>query len=497
MKISVTSEGLSKKPWDGCVVVPVCEGASGAAFAEVNRFVDSRLERMAKTESFSGQKGRLCSVSAEAEGSSFWVVAVGMGPAPVEPERFRKSIASGVSFAKRHRVEAVTVAIDGSSEVGRDDLVRLTVQSLELSAFEVAAQRKKPKRPEGPQSASLALYPTGRDAKKLRKIARMAQSEAGGIILARNLVNEPPNTLSPAELALRAKAVAEENGLSCRVLDKSAIEKKRMGLLLSVARGSARSPRLIHMVYKPDKPAAKKVAFVGKGITFDSGGLCIKPPKSMYEMKTDMAGAAVVLGIMSALRRVEAKAEVHAVIPCSDNMVGAEATMPGAVFRSMSGKTVEVLNTDAEGRLVLADAITYANRLKPDVIVDYATLTGSCVVALGAHTAGLFSNDSELAGAYLEAASRAGESMWRLPLSESLEADLKSDVADMKNIGGRYGGSISAALFLRRFVEKTPWVHVDIAGPARAEASTALCPRGGTGFGVLTALSFLEGLDRR
>ncbi len=496
MKISLKSDGLSTKLGTDGLVVPMCEGEAGAAFIQVDELVDGELLRMTERENFSGQPGRLCFVSVDVEGRGVWIVAVGMGPAPVEPERLRKSIGQAVSFFKRHRVETATVVIDESAELPRGDMARLAVQGLELATFKVTAKRRNQERPEeGLKAAGLVLCPKGRDAKTLRKSLGIGHAEARGVILARDLTNEPPNVLSPQELGLRAEEVAKENALECRTLDEVQIEKKKMGLLLSVAKGGARPPRLIHLVYKPARPAKKKIAFVGKGITFDSGGLCIKQPKSMYDMKTDMAGAAVVLGIMSALRDLEVRTEVHAVIPCADNMVGASATMPGAVFTSMSGKTVEVLNTDAEGRLLLADAITFAKETKPDLVVDYATLTGSCVVALGSQTAGLFSNDDELAGGYLDAAKRAGESMWRLPLTEGMDAELKSDVADMKNIGGRFGGSISAALFLRRFVEKTPWVHVDIAGPARADASTTLCPRGGTGFGVLTALTFLKGLE--
>jgi leucyl aminopeptidase len=230
---------------------------------------------------------------------------------------------------------------------------------------------------------------------------------------------------------------------------------------------------------------------VGKGVTFDSGGLSIKIGKSMYDMKTDMAGAGVVLGVMSALPALKPEVEVHGIIPATDNAINGNATRPGDVFKSLSGKTVEVLNTDAEGRLILADALTYAERQKPDVIIDHATLTGACVVALGPHTAGVFSSKEATADAYLNAADNAGELVWRLPLAKDLKRDIRSDVADIKNIGGQYGGAITAALFLQNFVKKTPWVHVDIAGPARSDSGSAFCPKGATGFGVLTALRYL------
>lgn len=311
---------------------------------------------------------------------------------------------------------------------------------------------------------------------------------------ARDLVNMPPNDLYPASLADFAKSQATEVGVACKVWDKKGIEKLGMHLFLAVNRGSGREPRLVHMTYKPKVKAKAKVVFVGKGLTFDSGGLCLKPAKSMADMKCDMAGAATTIGVVLAAARLKLPIEVHGLVGSTENMTGADAYRPGDVFPTLDGKTVEIINTDAEGRLVLADVLAYARELKGDYLIDHATLTGACMVALGPWTAGLFTGQDELAQRYAEAAGREGESFWRMPLVEDLRESLRSDVADLKHTGDAYGGAISAALFLREFVGDSKWMHLDIAGPAFQDRPHGIQPKGGTGFGVMTAVRFLESL---
>ncbi len=245
------------------------------------------------------------------------------------------------------------------------------------------------------------------------------------------------------------------------------------------------------MSYTPKKPK-KKLCFVGKGLTFDSGGLCIKPAAGMGEMKSDMGGAAAVLGLMVAVASLRPNVEVHCIIGSAENMPDGAAYRPGDIFGSLDGKTVEIINTDAEGRLVLADALAYARKLEPDVIVDAATLTGACVVALGKTWSAFYTGDDKLARQVDKAAAEAGENLWRMPLIEELREQLKSDVADLKHTGERWGGSISAALFLREFVGDVPWIHCDIAGPALSDNARGVTPKGGTGHAVLTFLRFVE-----
>ena len=333
----------------------------------------------------------------------------------------------------------------------------------------------------------------GRDA--FDRAVERAETCAAAVCLTRDLVNEPANVLSPETLAAKAREVAgAHESLSVIVLERKEIEERGMGLLLGVAQGARSEPRVIHLRYDPPGGGGERVALVGKGITFDSGGLDIKTRGNMIDMKSDMAGAAAVLGVASALPVLRPAVRVDVVIPAAENMTGANAYRPGDILKAMSGKTVEILNTDAEGRLALADGIAYALAEGAEQVIDLATLTGACAVALGEYTAGLFSNRRGLARALLRASVGAGESLWELPTDSRLKREIESPVADLKNIGGRYGGAIHAALFLEAFVDKKPWAHLDIAGPAFASSARITRPRGGTGFGVLTVLRYLESL---
>jgi leucyl aminopeptidase len=264
-----------------------------------------------------------------------------------------------------------------------------------------------------------------------------------------------------------------------------------MGMFLAVSQGSVEEPRFIHLSFKPTGAAKKRVALVGKGVTFDSGGLSLKPNEGMLDMKVDMSGSAAVVAVMAAIAQLAPAVEVHAFAALTENMPSGSSYKLGDVLRSMAGKTVEINNTDAEGRLTLGDAITYALRQKPDEIFDFATLTGACVVALGPHTAGVMSNSDELAKTWLGAAKAAGEDMWQLPLTARLRDQLKSEIADMRNTGERWGGALTAGLFLKEFVGETPWVHVDIAGPASADKEFGAISKGGVGFAVSTIVEYL------
>ena len=318
---------------------------------------------------------------------------------------------------------------------------------------------------------------------------------AEGVAIARDAVNEPPNVLTPEGLAEVARGIARKHKLKIKVIDKKGILAAGMNLLYAVGQGSENEPRFIHISYVPKKKH-KKIVFVGKGITFDSGGLCIKPAAGMGEMKSDMGGAAAVLGMIAAVATVRPDVEVHAIVAAAENMPDGSAYRPADIFTSLDGKTIEIINTDAEGRLVLADALTYATRLKPDVIIDAATLTGAALVALGKTCSAFYATEDELARSLERAARTAGEQFWRMPLLEELGEQLKSDVADLKHTADRWGGSISAALFLREFVGKFPWIHCDVAGPVLADRAKGMYPKGATGHPVLTFLSFVEQAGR-
>jgi leucyl aminopeptidase len=344
--------------------------------------------------------------------------------------------------------------------------------------------------PEPNRIASLLVVGKG---KRVEAALERGRAIGEAVCVARDLVNQPGGTLTPTAFAARAEELAAAGGFSAEVLDRAAIENHKLGGLLGVNRGSDEEPRFVKLAWEGERPRAT-LALVGKGITFDSGGLSLKPTDSMVGMKGDMAGAAAVLATFSALDAVRPPVRVLGFLPLTDNMPGGDATRVGDVLRIRDGTTVEVLNTDAEGRLVLADALSLAGEAEPDAIVDLATLTGACVVALGTGIAGLMGNHDGFVGQVRAAADAAGEPVWPLPLPDDLRRQLDSEVADMKNVGtGRWGGALIAGLFLRRFVpDGTPWAHVDIAGPAYADEAYTETPKGGTGFGVRSLLRLLS-----
>lgn len=311
---------------------------------------------------------------------------------------------------------------------------------------------------------------------------------AEAVNFARNLVNEPAAEITPSKLAEVASGI---EGVTCRIIEKDECEKLGMGSYLAVSKGSDQPPKFIHLTYKPEGTPTKKLAIIGKGVTFDSGGLDIKPAASMVTMKDDMGGAAAILATVRAITALKPSVEVHGIIAATENMPNGSAYKPGDVLVAMNGKTIEVDNTDAEGRLTLADALCYAEKLEVDEIIDLATLTGACVVALGYHASALLGNNQDLIDRLLETSKSVGERLWQLPMFEEYFEDLKSDVADFKNSGGRFGGTSSAALFLKEFVEKTPWAHIDIAGPAFISKDIRENLKGGTGVGVRTLIKYI------
>uniref|UniRef100_B8DLW0 Probable cytosol aminopeptidase n=2 Tax=Nitratidesulfovibrio TaxID=2802295 RepID=B8DLW0_NITV9 len=330
----------------------------------------------------------------------------------------------------------------------------------------------------------------------LHAAARRGEAAAAGVALARDLVNGPPNFVTPGYLAEQAVAIAKKYGMQARSLGRAELVEMGMGAFASVFRGAEEEPRLVVIEHAPKGTEDQKpLVFVGKGITFDTGGISLKPPAKMHEMKGDMAGAAAVLGLFEALGRSDVPRRVVGIMPCTENMPDGRATRPGDIVTTLSGKTVEVINTDAEGRLVLCDAMTWAQReYAPEVVVDLATLTGACVVALGMEVAAVFATDDALSGRIRAVGDVVGDRFWPLPLWDMYFENLKSDVADIANVGPREGGAVNAALFLKQFVDKgVRWAHLDIAGPAYTAKKTSTCPGGGTGFAVRTLLELVRG----
>jgi leucyl aminopeptidase len=411
--------------------------------------------------------------------------AVGLGS--VEEFDANSLRTAGASFAKaarRHKTVATSVLADAAAEVELDQgaAAQALAVGLELGSYRFDTYKTTPGRADL-KKVTIA----GSTSQAVKKGLAVGSAIAEGQMLARSLINEPGGTLTAPAFARRVEKMAKASGVSFKVMDLSAIKKAKLGGLLGVNRGSTNHPRFVELTYKPEGKAKGTLAFVGKGITFDAGGLSIKTGTGMMTMKMDMGGAAAVVGAMSAMKAAGVKSRVRAYIPMTDNMLGGDATRPGDVLRIRNGKTIEVLNTDAEGRLVLADALCMASEAKPDAIVDLATLTGACMVALGPKIAGLMSNDDDFAQSVKDAADGAGERVWQLPLPADYMSQVESPIADMKNIGTAHGGAITAGLILSEFVaEGIPWVHLDIAGPAWTDADDAEHRKGGTGFGVRT-----------
>jgi leucyl aminopeptidase len=340
------------------------------------------------------------------------------------------------------------------------------------------------------------LLPPGTEEKAAAEAVRRARVRAEGVAFARDLANTPANALTPTALAERAAAMAKEEGLSVTVMDREECEKAGMGAFLGVAKGSDEPPRFIVLEYNMGKKDAPLIALVGKGLTFDAGGISLKPALNMHEMKYDMCGAAAVLGTMKSLPALAVPVRVVAAVPATENLPSGKATKPGDVVRSFSGKTIEVLNTDAEGRLILADALSWVVKTRqPAAVVDLATLTGAVVIALGHYGAAVLSNNDALAGRIEEASRKSGERVWRLPLWEEYPEHLRSDTADLKNIPDTSAGAgtIAGGAFLKEFVGETPWAHVDIAGTAWWDKDRPHLPKGPSGYGVRLLLDLLEG----
>ena len=364
--------------------------------------------------------------------------------------------------------------------------VRHAISGFVLALEEITSLKKKEEDDYKIKDLTF-IQPKGIDLQKDIEQA-MIISEAKAY--ARRLVHTPPNILTPDAFVQEARNIAWENNLDIKVMRRKELTRMGANLLLAVGSGSAYEPALVHISYIPENPV-KKVALVGKGITFDAGGYHLKPRGYLEDMKGDMAGAGAVIAAIAAVARLKLPVEVHAIAAVTDNLISSNSMLPGSVYTALNKKTVEVYDTDAEGRLVLADALSYVDQLNPDVIIDLATLTGSCVVALGEDLAGLFTEDDTLAKAIEAAGEDGAERVWRLPMERSIRKKLDSAVADIKNIGGRWGGAIQGAWFLKEFVENKHWAHIDIAGPALKEEGSALSPKGGTGFGVALLLEYL------
>ncbi|HTV23476.1 MAG TPA: leucyl aminopeptidase [Polyangiaceae bacterium] len=458
------------------------------ALVQLDEALDKKLLAHAARTKFTGGAGQVLDAPSFGRLPSSRVVLVGMGKTKrgFDAAALRTLAAS----AARQAINASSLTLLLPEKATGPEALRAVGEGVGLGAYRFTKYLTGKRKPET-ELGNVEVTRGGKSTPAEAKSLQLGLELAGAVSLARDAVNEPPNELTPEGLAEIARGISKRGKLKLKVLDKKGIEAAGMKLHYAVGQGSSNEPRFIHLTYSPAKPKAK-LAFVGKGLTFDSGGLCIKPAQGMGEMKSDMGGAAAVLALAEAVALLKPAVEVHVIVGAAENMPDGSAYRPGDVFGSLDGKTVEIINTDAEGRLVLADALAYARKLEPDLIVDAATLTGACLVALGKGCSAFYVADPKMAKRFEDAAELAGEQFWRLPLIEELREQLKSDIADLKHTGERYGGSITAALFLQEFVGDTPWIHCDVAGPVLADRPRGIYPKGATGHPVLTFVSFVE-----
>jgi len=442
------------------------------------------VARAVEVAKFKGKAVSTLDVLAPAGSEAGRILLVGLGDAKALDDRLWARVGGAVFAAVKH-AETVSVHLDSAGFEPDAAAASAFAQGLVLRSY--AFDKYKTKKDNGDNAAgakSAKVTVACASSAAAKKAFVAAEGVVDGVLLARDLVNEPANVLGTLEFAAKAKEL-EALGVKVEILTEKEMKKLGMGALLGVAQGSVRPPRLAIMRWDGGKPKDQPVAFVGKGVVFDSGGISIKPAGGMEDMKGDMGGAAAVTGLMHALASRKAKANVIGLIGLVENMLDGNAQRPGDIVTSMSGQTIEVLNTDAEGRLVLADALWYCNeRFKPRFIVNLATLTGAIIVALGNEHAGLFSNNDELADRLLKAGTATGERLWRMPLGPEYDKLIDSKNADMKNTGGRSAGAITAAQFLQRFVKDTPWAHLDVAGTAMGSPSSEINQSWASGYGV-------------
>jgi leucyl aminopeptidase len=473
-------------------LVPVFQGpATGPGLRELGRRLDADLVKLLEDNRFRGKLGEMFTVPTFGRAAAETVLLVGVGPkAEATADRIRR--AAGKVAGRASGFRRITVVLAQAAKGSADDGVQALVEGLLLGAYRFDRYKVRAEEDGAPPrwETVTVLGSPRQDAKAAGEAIRRGEIVAEATAWARDLVNIPALDATPDFLAREARKMAREVGMECKVWSKADLERGGFGGILGVGRGSENPPRLIELRYKGGR--GTPVALTGKGVTFDSGGLSIKDAQQMEWMKADMAGAATMLGAMRAIGKLKPKVNVIAAIPSAENLPGGSAIRPGDVLTHRGGKTSEVLNTDAEGRLILADALAYLAEQKPRAIIDAATLTGACMIALGDELWGVMGNDRGVIRALLDAGQDAGEPGWELPLWTSYRKQIESSVADVKNIGNRYGGAITAALFLKEFVGDVPWAHIDIAGTAFSEKAGDYWPKGATGNPVRTVIRFVE-----
>lgn len=478
------------EPVDCRIVAMTEQGWSSLPVAEDTQ--EGRLLQRAREDGeFAAKKGQTLLLHCGCDTSPRLLV-IGLGEQQaLSVDIWRQASALAVSQLRKKKLSRYLFECDTFAAESIGDVADALLDGVMLEVYRYTRYKK----PEETEPQEIVCILSGIDEELLGDVqATVAQREqiSRGVWFARDLVNEPSNVKTPDYLAEQAWQIAGQTGMKCTILGPAELKRQGFGALLAVAQGSICEPRLICLDYRGGNDEDAPVVLVGKGVTFDSGGISLKPGEGMDMMKMDMAGGAAVLATLSVVARLKLPINVVGVVPAVENMPSDRATRPGDIVTSLSGKTIEILNTDAEGRLILADALTWAAQYKPEVMIDLATLTGACIIALGHHSSAVVGNDEPLIAALREAGDAAGQPIWPLPLFDGYREQIKSQVADVKNIGGRPAGTITAAAFLNRFTEEQRWAHLDIAGTAWEEKGKPGQPVGGTGVGVRALVEFLK-----
>jgi len=490
MEFFVTSASPSRQRTDCAIVGVFDKGVLGAAAEELDGKLGGQLTKLAKRGDLGGKSGDHLLLADVSGAACERILLVGLGArGSFNRKQYRKALASALTaLAKTGARDAINyLALEEVKDTDAYALARAAVETVGHSQYRIPDHKTSNKRPKSKLSRfGIAAQRSERGAIE-RGIAH-GRGIVAGTSLARDLANQPANVCTPTFLANAAKNLAREHrSIRVRILSEADCRKLKMGSFLSVTEGTAEPAKLIVLEYNGAARGGDPIALVGKGVTFDTGGISLKPPAAMDEMKFDMGGAASVLGTFKAIAALEPQINVVGIVPACENMPSGRATKPGDIVRSMSGQTIEVLNTDAEGRLILCDAITYARRFKPRAVIDIATLTGACVIALGNHISGLFGNDQALIDALRDAGQRADDRAWPMPIGEEYADGLKSNFADFANVAGRDAGAITAACFLAKFTDGLKWAHLDVAGTAYVSGSG----KSGTGRPVPLLVDYL------
>ncbi len=501
MKIHVKNGTLSKMKGSVCILGAFEGEEVKGPLAAINKALGGKPRKIISSEGFTGDFLQTILIRSDGEIGFERLVLVGLGKRPeLTSDRLRKSIARGAALVQKMGLDAVSIYCD-TKLLGSpvQDLAQTLVEGLLLSLYRFDQLKTKPEDKKEITTCTLVI------ADKKETDAVMAGAQRGkviaeGVRYTRDLCSLPSNILTPGYLANEASQIGETAGMSVEILEQDEIKALGMGAFHAVTIGSDEPSKfiIIHYSGSPKGKKARPVALIGKSVTFDTGGISLKPSANMEQMKYDMSGGATVLGVMKILAQLKLPINIVALLPATDNMPSGKAVHPGDVVTTLSGKTVEVINTDAEGRLCLADALSYASRFKPTAMIDLATLTGACVVALGQHAMGLMTNNPRLASRIQKSGDAVGERTWELPVWDDYFNQIEGDVADLKNVGGRGAGTITAALFLKQFVGEVPWVHLDIAGTAWFnDGRHPYVPKGATGIGVRLLIHYLCALSEQ